>query len=801
MVSSSVQEGPVVYPSLPSEITPRKRKSRPTSLDVERDLPRKLQCPENDTKWREGSRDARSKLGPLSHKGAPSYIIDLTLEENSADDKDTRNGGYHRSTVDAVISSDSGSDDGSEASVSGESVLDIEQIKVENAFQKAPFLSNQKKMPLINLVAGPKSRHTAQTTCSPQQALSDTNQVHRPRPETLGISNISKQTSHHCHCSTPRAHTPNQSQTSCTNSALGCGGIGRNETDYEHLGRLIYPSLPRQKNSNELDTAADFVPFASFDNNGASAETFARPSPPPLPPTEPELCEEQARLVNLIVSGKNVFYTGSAGCGKSTVLKAFVKRLTEIGKRVKIIAPTGRAAVDIDGTTFWSFAGWVPESMKKPAIKLAEGARNFKWVNQRLCEVDVLVIDEISMMENHHFERLNLAMKSARNNIEEFGALKAKANASAPFGGVQLVVTGDFCQLPPVLPFQYCLHCGLTLRASEDGEIFTCVDKKHGPYRDIDKWAFRSAAWKKCRFKYVNLTHIHRQSDAEFIKILQKMRFGRPLSQRDRLLLLNHESDTTNAVKLFPLLWQVRQVNGEEFARLKGPTISFNCLDSYHWNKDHANLIHHFSRSVSDETLDCQNKHQFEPQVNLKSQMLVILLVNLDISLGLINGSQGVVLGFLDHDPAQIPEQVGSRAELKKTQITEFVDRAESKKWPLVQFRNGARTFTRLIKPYCVVNELGESTPYSWVSRTQLPLLPAWAISVHKSQGMTLSRVEVNLSKSFEKGLSYVALSRATSLAGLKVHALDNGNPGGNRQVMEFLREKFGNDVVDGVDA
>jgi DNA replication protein DnaC len=154
---------------------------------------------------------------------------------------------------------------------------------------------------------------------------------------------------------------------------------------------------------------------------------------------EPPLCEEQQQLVNTIMTGRNVFYTGSAGCGKSTVLKNFVNRLKaqmvwkggdqKEPKRVDIIAPTGRAALDINGSTSWTYAGWNPDSMKKPLEKLKEVAENGKWIRKRLRATDVLVIDEISMMENHHLERLNEIMQSARGNTRAFG-------------GVQLVVTG-----------------------------------------------------------------------------------------------------------------------------------------------------------------------------------------------------------------------------------------------------------------------------------------------------------------------------------------------------------------------
>lgn len=146
----------------------------------------------------------------------------------------------------------------------------------------------------------------------------------------------------------------------------------------------------------------------------------------------PKLVPEQQHVVDLIVQGHNVFYTGSAGCGKSTILKAFVKQLEKKGKKVKIVAPTNLAALNVGGQTTWNFAGWTPDSMKIRIDKLMENSRG-KESFKKFDETDVLVIDEISMIENLMFERLNMIMKASRG--QKFGG--------GAFGGVQLVVTGD----------------------------------------------------------------------------------------------------------------------------------------------------------------------------------------------------------------------------------------------------------------------------------------------------------------------------------------------------------------------
>lgn len=166
------------------------------------------------------------------------------------------------------------------------------------------------------------------------------------------------------------------------------------------------------------------------------------PRPEPLPAltnhntvpvdTGPPLVLEQQRVVDLILAGRNVFYTGSAGSGKSTILKSAVRQLQQRGKRVKIVAPTNLAALNVGGVTTWSYAGWTVQSMKRDIDKLMKSAMGDKsWA--RFDETDVLIIDEISMIENLFFERMNMVIKASRG--EKYGG--------GPFGGMQLIVTGD----------------------------------------------------------------------------------------------------------------------------------------------------------------------------------------------------------------------------------------------------------------------------------------------------------------------------------------------------------------------
>lgn len=515
------------------------------------------------------------------------------------------------------------------------------------------------------------------------------------------------------------------------------------------------------------------------------------------PAAEPELCEEQRKLVDLILSGRNVFYTGSAGCGKSTVLKAFVKELKEKGKTVNIIAPTGRAALDINGSTFWTYAGWTPFHMKKNLQELKRAAHG-KWIHKRLNATHVLVIDEISMVENHHFERLNEIMKEARGT-------QAQA-----FGGVQVVVTGDFAQLPPVKPYAYCLYCGRELIKKMDGAIYKCP--QHGEFHDDDKWAFRSSAWSEANFAHVCLRTIHRQKDRSFIEILEKCRMGKVLSEQDTNTLLNHKTKFKNAVKLFSTREEVRRVNQSEFDKLVAEKRVFHSEDVFKPSVDcDPFTATKYNKRNEDGSLYELRDHRFDSVIELKAEMQVVLLVNLELDSGLVNGTTGQIVGWEDYDPAKLPKSKfsltnrerkdfesniatnfpvinGDHTVHREENIKAFIRKAPRKEWPIVRFDNG---LTRTIMADCTVNEIGEREPWSLLSRTQIPLLAAWAMSIHKSQGMTLSKVIVDLSRSFEEGQMYVALSRARSLNGLRVDNLGKWMPKGNLQVMQFLKEKF----------
>lgn len=183
-----------------------------------------------------------------------------------------------------------------------------------------------------------------------------------------------------------------------------------------------------------IDENGNWMTLQSYHDYRLShtGEPLPKEAPTLVADTGPPLVPEQQHVLDLILAGRNVFYTGSAGCGKSTILKAAVKLLQQLGKRVKIVAPTNLAALNVGGITTWSYAGWTVQSMKRDIDKLMQSALGDKsW--QRFDETDVLIVDEVSMIENLFFERLNMVIKASRG--EKYGG--------GPFGGMQLIVTGD----------------------------------------------------------------------------------------------------------------------------------------------------------------------------------------------------------------------------------------------------------------------------------------------------------------------------------------------------------------------
>ncbi|KLU92863.1 hypothetical protein MAPG_11822 [Magnaporthiopsis poae ATCC 64411] len=579
------------------------------------------------------------------------------------------------------------------------------------------------------------------------------------------------------------------------------------------------------------------------DQSGASAPTDQE-SPPYTTRDGVELSREQSNLVDLVLSGKNVFYTGQAGCGKSTVLEVFVTELRKQQRNVDIVAPTGIAALNVKGTTTWSYMGWKPDDDRRQLYVLKVKTRKQKLVKQRLRETDVLVIDEISMLDSNFFYRMSEVMKSVRRSSE-------------PFGGVQLVVSGDFLQLPPVKPFKYCAECGRDLKEHEWSDMFSCPNdmddntEYHGvdhetvhknpdgemdlypearqkpcpnprTYAGADKWAFRCRTWEECGFEYTQLKTVHRQNEDRFLNLLKRCRLGKRMSQDEMNLLKNENPNfPEKAMKLLCTNTEVDSINRREYNRLRTEEHMYRCVDSIKGlnpdDKRHQRLLDlaRLEVKVDDEdheTLHEFREHRYDKKAYLREGMRVCLLVNVNIRWGLVNGSQGHICGFEEITgrntpaaasladphlpPVRGPLLSGVYADLREFEIGRFIEGLEKKRWPVVQFDNGIKL---TVLADCTVVERGPHghTEEVLLCRTQIPLMPAWALTVHKSQGLTLDNVVVNMDRAFEEGQVYVALSRVRTLEGLKVEgdvrALSLGTAA-NEEAIEFYKTVFGDE-------
>ncbi|XP_034249290.1 ATP-dependent DNA helicase PIF1-like [Thrips palmi] len=410
---------------------------------------------------------------------------------------------------------------------------------------------------------------------------------------------------------------------------------------------------------------------------------------------ETPLTAEQERVLNAVVSGRNIFFTGSAGTGKSFLLKKIISSLPP--DSTFPTASTGVAACHIGGYTLHSFAGvGTGQGSLKRLVELARRPH----VAQQWRKCKVLIIDEISMVDGRFFDKLEYVAREVRCNDK-------------PFGGIQLVLCGDFFQLPPV---------GRSNSSGDEGQATFC---------------FQSEAWDRCNLNCYELTVVHRQSDPVFIDILQNIRIGRITPEIvDRLqATINNKVDSAGilASRLCSLTKESQLINTSKLENLSGTEKEFKAIDS---------------DSTLSNMLDIQTP--VESLIKLKVGSQVMLMKNITLNDGLVNGARGVVVKF-------------------------------SEGLPVVKFRSGEYTVKY---EKWTVKLMGGTT----LTRKQLPLKLAWAFSIHKSQGLTLDCVEMSLAKVFEAGQAYVALSRAKSLATLRVLDFDPKQVWANPDVLKFYQ-------------
>jgi ATP-dependent DNA helicase PIF1 len=426
-----------------------------------------------------------------------------------------------------------------------------------------------------------------------------------------------------------------------------------------------------------------------------------------------DLSTEQKIAYKKVVQGQNVFITGPGGTGKTKLISVIIDFLKSISKTHTVCAMTGCAAILLNSNakTLHSWSG----------IKLAKGSINevinMVLRNKRLVQnwkrTKCIILDEVSMLSKKIFEI-----------IEELARIIH--GSSKPFGGMQVIFTGDFFQLPPV---------------GTEGEP------------DTDKFCFESPRWNLVftRESQIELKTIFRQNDPIYTNILTQIRQGELDEENTNILkkYVKRQFDEKNhngciPTKIFPLRTKVDYLNTMMFLKLQEKEYIFdhiklaNCISILESGKPLDIDILKKCSMLSSQMIEYEitqliNNTPCLPILRLKKGAAVMCTVNLDMENGICNGSQGVVIDIIESVSCNIP---------------------------IVQFSNGIK---KKISPH-----YWQSEEYPTIAIGQIPLCLAWALTIHKIQGATLEMAEMDIGQSiFEYGQTYVALSRIKSLDGL----------------------------------
>jgi len=435
--------------------------------------------------------------------------------------------------------------------------------------------------------------------------------------------------------------------------------------------------------------------------------------------------DQQLAAFNTVKSGKNIFLTGPAGSGKSYLIREITEWCASTGRKVAVTALTGCAALLLSNKAktlhSWAGVGLGRESADVLAASVLKNAT----AKKRWKQTQTLIIDEVSMMTPEFFEKLDVIGKRVRAS-------------TAPWGGIQLVLCGDFFQLPPVVR-------GIS------GE-------NAGPGR----FAFESAAWKSAGLISVVLTKIERQIDPAFQTLLNECRIGAPSAESITLLRsrqgLDWKSKLIRPTLLFSRNADVDAINEKNVAALNQPLRKYDAKTDI--RQDPVAPVDIPTGELLERYVGrLDNDANYAPHLELCKGCQVMLLVNKDIEAGLVNGSRGVVVGFRDDGT------------------------------PIVQFLHGDPI------PVSLHEWQSNDSPVVW--RMQIPLRVAYAITIHKSQGATLDCALIDIGKStFECGQAYVALSRVRDLSGLYVYNLEPTRIIAHSSVVDFYTRLMDTDAV-----
>lgn len=417
---------------------------------------------------------------------------------------------------------------------------------------------------------------------------------------------------------------------------------------------------------------------------------------------------KQDIALKILKSGENVFLTGSAGTGKTYVVNAYIKYLRERGIEPAIVAPTGIAASHIGGKTIHSF--------------FSVGIREFvddnyvSWLTRqtylqaRMRDLKVLIVDEISMVSPGLFFSMD-------------SILRAFKKIDKPFGGVQVIFSGDFFQLPPIV--------------REKREI---------------KFVWQTDLWKEMNLRICYLEEKFRQEDSVLINILEEIRSGGVSEESMEIFRSCYKRELSNKfrpTKLYTHNVDVDRMNEEELDKISGEAQIFEATAK----GSKVNIEKILKSSLVVE------------KIGIKKGAMVIFIKN-NYEKGYINGTLGKVVSFSKNGDFPVVEIFSGRKIV-----------ADQDEWILEDDGGKVKAVLK-----------------------QIPLRLAWALTVHKSQGMSLDAAEIDLSKTFEIGQGYVALSRIRSIEGLRLMGLNDVALKVDEAVLAIDNEMKGNSRLNVVE-
>jgi len=389
----------------------------------------------------------------------------------------------------------------------------------------------------------------------------------------------------------------------------------------------------------------------------------------------------QSEALDILKLGYNIFLTGPAGSGKTFLLNKYIEYLNQQNIKVGITASTGIASTHLNGRTIHSWSGFgIKDELSNQDMRKLLYSPQFK---KRILSTKVLIIDEVSMLHAHQLDLVNKICRKVRYN-------------PAPFGGLQVVLSGDFFQLRPVT------------RGGKETYFVSSSD-----------------AWSEMGINVCYLGDCqYRQKDDNFIKLLNEIRKNSVSPANKKMLFDRKDSVTKHFIKPAKLLTHnndVDAINSFELAKIKGKQKNYS-----------------MTSTGNEKLVNSLKNGCLAPEKLVLKKKAIVMFVKNNFEKGYVNGTMGEVTGFSTDGYPIVETILGKR-------IT-----ARPLSWELKEDEN----------------ELAQIT--------QIPLRLAWAITIHKCQGMTLDMAEIDLSRAFDYGMGYVALSRVRSFSGIKLLGIND---------------------------